>query len=158
MPYSFDEQQAPLISMRVHGWLTHADFTRLLADLDRLDARGRPFAVVLDCCGLRAPEIGHVRQLRRFLAGPATASKHYRGLACVADTPLLRGTLGAVVQGRPTGVPTVIVDDPEAARAWARSHVLEQPLEPPRFRGLGSKPPGARSLRLAARQDSARSA
>jgi hypothetical protein len=123
MPYAFDDQLDPLISMHIHGWLSDAELERVRADLDLLATRGRPFVVVLDCTGLRVPELAHVRQLAECVAEPSAQHCH-RGVAFVINTPMLRGTLRGVLQTRPASIPRTVVDTPAAGRRWA-----EQQLE-----------------------------
>ena len=125
MPYKLDNQHAPLISMRVHGWSSNADLERLLSDLAELDTRAEAYAVVLDCTDLRVPDMRTVQSLRRWFVSPSSKTLYRRAVACITTTPMLRGTINAVLRTRPLLAPVRLTDDVDAGRRWA----LEQ-LEP----------------------------
>ena len=122
MPYALDDQHEPLISMHLHGWLSDAELDRVRADLDERVTRGQPFIVLLDCTGLRVPELSQVRQLANSFAVHAD-SPSQRGVAFVINTPMLRGTLRAIVQTQSAGVPMTVVDSVAAARHWAAAQL-----------------------------------
>ena len=126
MPYQFDDQHDPLISMHIHGWLTDVELSRLLDDLERLVSRGQAFAAVLDSTGLRVPDVGHVRKLATWFKQhyEPTASCH-RGLACVITTPMIRGTLGALLQLQTMPMPVIVVETREQGVRWATERLAE---------------------------------
>jgi hypothetical protein len=126
MPYRFDDQHDPLISMHIHGWLTDAELSRLFEDLDRLVSRGQAFAAVLDCTGLRVPEVSHVRRLASWFNQQFDeAGQCHRGLACVINTPMIRGTLGALLQLQTMPMPVTVVEELDDGIAWARERLAE---------------------------------
>lgn len=126
MPYQLDDQHQPLISMHIHGWLSHGDLERLLSDLTKLDARAEAYVVVLDCTGLRVPDLRTVQSLRRWFVSPNSRTSHRRGVACITSTPMLRGTIAALLGARPLRSPVELIDDLEAGRRWALTQ-LEAP-------------------------------
>lgn len=127
MPYAFDDQGDPLITMHLHGWMTENDLGSLLGDVARLVARGTPFAVVFDCTGLRVPDLVLIRRLTAWFDDhQAETAGCHRGVACVITTPMIRGTLRAVLQLQTMPMPIVVVETVEDGHAWCRQQ-LEAP-------------------------------
>ena len=120
MSYSYDDERAPVVYMRLHGWVKDSELQRLLDDMDTLLASERDFAAVLDCEGLRVPELAQLRELAGwFSTNFEAASRYHRGCACVITSPLVRGSLATILQMQRMPMPLTMLGSGEEAISWA---------------------------------------
>jgi hypothetical protein len=126
MPYEFDGHEYPLVRMRLREWLDESDWDRFYADFTELLEGGAPFAAVLDTVSLRAPEIRQLRGLAAWIQNhQEPLGRLHRGCACVIDSPMIRGTLKAVVHMQPMPMPMAVFEGAAEANAWARERVAD---------------------------------
>lgn len=120
MPYAFDDAGDPVFFQHIHGWVTDTELDELLTDLDRLVVRERPFAVVLDCRGLRVPELSQLRRLAGWFGDNFdAAARYHRGGACVIDTSLICGSVKTIMQLQRMPMPVHVVETLDEGLTWA---------------------------------------
>ena len=127
MPYSYDDERAPLVYMRLHGWVKDSELQQLLDDTDVLLGREREFAAVLDCEGLRVPELEQLRKLAGwFSTNFEAASRYHCGCACVITSPLVRGSLATILQMQRMPMPLTMLGSGEEAISWALAKLRDR--------------------------------
>lgn len=126
MPYKFDGREYPLVRMHLREWLDESEWDRFYADFTELLEHEQPFAAVLDTVSLRAPEIRQLRGLAAWIQNhQQPLARLHRGCACVIDSPMIRGTLKAVIHMQPMPMPMAVFDDAAEADRWARERVAD---------------------------------
>ncbi len=121
MPYSFDEQRAPLISMRLYGRVSGDDLEHMLADFTTQLRREQGFAVLLDCEQLEQLERAQLQRYAGWLADNfESVAKHQRGLAFVTNGSA-RAALATLMRLQRMPMPVKVFESSDAGQRWVLS-------------------------------------
>lgn len=121
MPYAFDGERAPLISMRLYGRVSGDELELMLADLATLIKREQAFTVVLDCAELDALERAQLRRYAGWVGSNFEAlARHQRGLAVAANNTG-RVAMASLMQLQRMPMPVQVVGTLDRARQWAQT-------------------------------------
>lgn len=119
MPYAFDEQRAPLISMRLYGRVSGDDLEHMLADFTTQLRREQGFAAVLDCEQLEQLERAQLQRYAGWLADNfESVTKYQRGLAFVLTNTSGRAALATLMRLQRMPMPVQVFESVDAGQRW----------------------------------------
>lgn len=119
MPYFFDDDQWPLVVLRVEGSVTAEEEVEFSERSTRLPERGVRYAVIVDLAEAGTPSPQFVRLQSKAQKLRSEGIRTYcAGIAFVIRSPMIRGALRAILHLQSLPCPQVVVASMQEARAW----------------------------------------
>ncbi|GAB4207499.1 MAG: hypothetical protein OHK0013_25190 [Sandaracinaceae bacterium] len=131
MPIHVDDTRHPLVVVTFEGDVTDAEFVRYLAEMEsRVLVRRRLSATVFDATKAGATSARQRRMQAEWMEKNEEALARYSaGSAFVITSPLVRGTLTAILWLKPLPVPHVVVGTFAEAEQWCRDRLRARGVE-----------------------------
>jgi hypothetical protein len=131
MPITIDKSAAPLIVIRFDGPVDDTAFDRYLAAHLAILANERRYGIAYDAMAAAVPTARQRTVQAQWMREHALALRHYCVAAAFAiGSPLVRGSLTAILWIFPAPFPHTVVGSVVEAEQWVRARLRSSRVEP----------------------------
>ncbi len=124
MPVEYDDSMWPVVTLRMIDRLTESEEDEFIEFAMVPPRRHEPYVGLIDLVRAQTPSARFVRKQASAMARYEEAIATYcRGTAFVANSPMIRGAIRAVLHLQRLPCPRFVTATNDAAWAWARGQL-----------------------------------